>query len=66
MVSQGGLAMTQLAFPLLEGEALEARRQYFLNIYFENIDHHTRIFPGLELGLQALAQQKYSLGHCYQ
>lgn len=62
VVSQGGLAMTQLAFPLLEGEALEARRQHFLNVYFENIDNHTRIFAGLELGLQALAQQNIPWG----
>jgi len=62
VVSQGGLAMTQLAFPLLKGEALEARRQHFLKIYFENIDNHTRIFPGLELGLQTLAQQNIPWG----
>ena len=62
VVSQGGLAMTQLAFPLLEGEALEERRQHFLNVYFENIDNHTQIFPGLSAGLQTLAQQNIPWG----
>ncbi len=62
VVSQGGLAMTQLAFPLLEGDALEERRQYFLNVYFENIDNHTQIFPGLDSGLQVLAQHNIPWG----
>ena len=62
VVSQGGLAMTQLAFPLLKGEVLEERRQHFLKIYFENIDNHTQIFPGLASGLQTLAQQNIPWG----
>lgn len=61
-VSQGGLAMTQLAFPHLQDEALEARRQRFLEIYFDNITHHTRLFPGLEQGLETLAQRKIPWG----
>ncbi|MBN2864467.1 MAG: HAD-IA family hydrolase [Thiotrichales bacterium] len=62
VVSQGGLAMTQLGFPDLSGEALEAKRQYFLNIYFENIANHTQIFPGLESGLQTLADKNIPWG----
>lgn len=61
-VSQGGLAMTQLAFPGLEGEELEARRQFFLDVYFKNIDHHTRVFPGLEVGLAEIAQKNLNWG----
>ncbi|WP_319379626.1 HAD-IA family hydrolase [Thiomicrorhabdus sp.] len=61
-VSQGGLAMTKLAFPQLDGEELEQRRQHFLKIYFDNIDRHTRLFPGLETGMQALAQKSIPWG----
>lgn len=61
-VSQGGLAMTQLAFPDLSGDELEEKRQYFLDVYFNNIDHHTRIFPGLESGLEAIKQQNIPWG----
>lgn len=62
VVSQGGLAMTQLAFPALTGEALEQRKQYFLQLYFDNIAHHTQVFPGLECGLQALADKNIPWG----
>jgi len=54
-VSKGGLAMTQLAFPNLQGDELEERKHVFLNHYFENIDRHTQIFAGLTAGLDALA-----------
>ena len=62
VVSQGGLAMTQLAFPGLKGEALEERRAHFLKVYFDNIDHHTALFPGLEAGLQTLADKNIPWG----
>lgn len=62
VVSQGGLAMTQLGFPELCGEELEEKRQHFLKIYFDNIAHHTQIFPGLESGLQALADHNIPWG----
>ena len=62
VVSQGGLAMTQLAFPDLSGDALESKRQHFLSIYSENIANHTQIFPGLETGLQALADKNIPWG----
>ncbi|WP_081696297.1 HAD family hydrolase [Thiomicrorhabdus sp. Kp2] len=61
-VSKGGLAMTQLAFPGIEGEELESRRQIFLKHYFENINHHTQIFPGLVAGLDALAAKNIPWG----
>lgn len=61
-VSQGGLAMTQLAFTTLEGEELEIRRQHFLKVYFDNIARHTQLFPGLEGALQALANQNLPWG----
>ncbi|MCF6253784.1 MAG: HAD-IA family hydrolase [Thiomicrorhabdus sp.] len=62
IVSQGGQAMTQLAFPTLSGEALEIRKQHFLNVYFEHIDHHTQLFPGLESGLKTLAKKQIPWG----
>ena len=62
VVSQGGLAMTQLAFPELEGDALEEKRQYFLDVYFNNIANHTRLFPGLEKGLELLAEHNLTWG----
>lgn len=62
VVSQGGLAMTQLGFPALTGQELEEKRQHFLSVYFENIAHHTQIFPGLQQGLQALADKNIPWG----
>lgn len=61
-VSQGGMAMTELAFPGLEGEALEAKRRYFLDVYFDHIDVHTRLFPGLAEGLNCLAERQRPWG----
>lgn len=61
-VSKGGLAMTQLAFPTLQGDGLDARRQVFLKHYLENINHHTQVFPGLSSGLNALATKNIPWG----
>lgn len=61
-VSQGGLAMTQLAFPDLKNDELEEKRQHFLNVYFDNIAHHTQVFPGLEPGLEEIARKKIPWG----
>ena len=62
VVSQGGLAMTKLGFPELTGDALEEKRQHFLNVYFDNIAHHTEVFPGLQPGLKSLAEQEIPWG----
>ncbi len=61
-VSQGGLAVTKLGFPGLEGEALQEKREFFLDVYFNNIARHTSVFPGLEAGLESLAQQQIPWG----
>ncbi|BCN93343.1 phosphoglycolate phosphatase [Thiomicrorhabdus immobilis] len=61
-VSKGGLAMTQLAFPGFEGEALETRRQTFLAHYMDSINHHTQVFPGLNAGIELLAQKNIPWG----
>lgn len=62
VVSQGGLAMTQLGFPELSGDELEEKRQHFLDVYFQNIAHHTTVFPGLNSGLQSIAKQNLPWG----
>lgn len=56
IVSQGGLAMTQLAFPNLTGEALEEKRKFFLQTYQSHIAEHTDLFPGLVRGMNLLAE----------
>ncbi|QCU90102.1 HAD family hydrolase [Thiomicrorhabdus sediminis] len=61
-VSKGGLAMTKLAFPHLEGDALEEKRQRFLQHYLTDIDTHTQLFPGLLKGLQHLADNNIAWG----
>lgn len=61
-VSQGGLALTQLAFGDLQGEELEQKRQYFLDVYFQNIALHTQLFPGLEMALETLADKEIPWG----
>lgn len=62
VVSQGGLAMTKLGFPHLSDDELEEKRQFFLKIYFDNIAHHTQVFPGLQAGLQNLADKNIPWG----
>jgi phosphoglycolate phosphatase len=61
-VSSGGLAMTQLAFPELEGDALLAKRDEFIHIYHENIALHTQLFPTLEAGLGILEKSNIPWG----
>jgi len=61
-VSKGGLSMTQLAFPDVEGDALEERRQCFLKHYFNNINHHTQLFPGLHNVVELLADKNIPWG----
>ncbi|NPA71265.1 MAG: HAD-IA family hydrolase [Gammaproteobacteria bacterium] len=62
VVSQGGLAMVKLAFPEANETEIEVRRTHFLAIYFDNINRHTGIFPGLEEGLIHLAQRNIPWG----
>ncbi len=58
VISEGGKAMIKLAFPQANDQELEIRKEYFLQIYSENIAKHTVIFKGLETGLQTLADKK--------
>lgn len=61
-VSQGGLAVTKLAFGDLKEDELEEKRQFFLDVYFNHIALHTDLFPGLHSGLEYLAQQQIPWG----
>jgi len=57
VVSHGGIALIRLGFGLEPGRSgFEERRQYLLKIYQENICRETRLFPGMEAVLTALAQ----------
>lgn len=62
VVSQGGLAMTKLAFPNASDDEIEERKAHFLEVYFQHISRHTGLFPGLQLGMQQLAEQNTPWG----
>ncbi len=62
VVSQGGLAMTQLAFPNASTKEIAIRKKYFLEVYYENINHHTQLFPGLEKAMNSLAKHQVPWG----
>ncbi|SFR49791.1 HAD family hydrolase [Thiomicrospira sp. ALE5] len=55
-VSQGGAAVTALAFNPNDIEAFEQHRQAFLDLYKQHIHLHTQVFPGLLAGLVHLAE----------
>lgn len=57
-VSQGGAAVTRLAFPDNDDADFEDKRRRFLSIYKQNIALHTQLFPGLQAGLVYLAEKK--------
>ncbi|WP_019896329.1 HAD family hydrolase [Hydrogenovibrio halophilus] len=61
-VSQGGLAMTELAFPNLSDAEIQERREHFLDVYHRHIACHTQLFPGLEAGLKHLADKRVPWG----
>jgi phosphoglycolate phosphatase len=61
-VSQGGAALTRLAFPNASESEFDVIRRRFLTIYRENIALHTRVFPGLESGMQHLAERSIPWG----
>lgn len=62
VVSQGGLAMVKLAFPNATETEIEQRKSFFLEVYFDNIDRHTQLFPGLESGMAFLAESDIPWG----
>ncbi|MXU66528.1 HAD-IA family hydrolase [Oceanomicrobium pacificus] len=64
----GGRAMLRKGYQILHGTAQEADvdRHYpgLLAFYGENIDRHTRLYPGVEACLDDLAQAGWRLGVC--
>ena len=57
-VSQGGLALTRLAFAAARDEdEIEPLRQRFLRLYLARIAVHSRLFDGFEPLLSSLEQQ---------
>ena len=62
-VSQGGLALTRLAFADHRGEEeIEPLRQRFLQLYRNAIAVHSRLFDGFEDLLASLEQQRIPWG----
>lgn len=62
VVSQGGLAMIQLAFPNATDKEIDERKEYFLEVYFEHISLHTQLFPGLEKAMNLIAKNQTPWG----
>jgi phosphoglycolate phosphatase len=62
IISEGGQAMVELAFPTLSANEITIRKDFFLKTYSENIAKHTELFSGLEDGLQALADKNIPWG----
>lgn len=61
-VSQGGAAVTALAFDPADTETFEQRRVEFLGAYKDHIALHTQLFPGLLPGLVHLAENNIPWG----
>ena len=54
VVSHGAMRLVRLGFPSAEGDAFEALRLRFLELYAANLAVGTRLFPGFEAVLDAL------------
>ncbi|MBV1868661.1 MAG: HAD hydrolase-like protein [Marinosulfonomonas sp.] len=64
----GGRAMLQLGFERAGvthvPEKIEQNYEVFLNAYGENIDVHTRLYPGADSAIEALGNAGYAVGVC--
>ena len=64
----GARAMLRLGFSRLEAplgeEAVDADYGYFLEVYGENIDRETRLYPGAEAAVEALLAEGLKVGIC--
>jgi phosphoglycolate phosphatase len=64
----GGRAMLRLGFSRLEvplgEEAVDADYGYLLEVYGENIDRETRLYPGAEAAVEALLAEGLKVGIC--
>lgn len=63
VVSHGGIALIELGFGLVPGDAgFDERRQHLLDIYRDNLTRETRLFPGMESVLEQLEQSGRNWG----
>lgn len=63
VVSHGARALVELGFQLSDTDPAYAKiRQELLDVYAENIARHTRLFNGVDILLQALAQRHINWG----
>jgi len=62
IISEGGQAMIELAFPNATEKERMIRKEYFLETYSQNIAKYTQLFTGLEQGLKYLADKNIPWG----
>ena len=62
-VSHGGIAMVREGLHLKENHPdFDERKQQFLNIYKDNIANETRLFPGMDIVIDALDKKNIPWG----
>jgi phosphoglycolate phosphatase len=65
---QGGIAMLRLGFARLgnipDETQMQSHYEYLLEFYFQNIDHHTVLYDGVDECLTELKRRGYALGIC--
>ncbi len=65
---RGGRAMLRLGFERLNGQVdeteIDEHFPHLLEFYGNNIDRFTKVYPGVEVALEQLAQDGYGLGVC--
>jgi N-acetyl-D-muramate 6-phosphate phosphatase len=61
-VSHGAARMVKVGFPGVDAELLPRLQQRFLDIYRGALSHETRLFPGMEAVLDALADWRIKAG----
>ena len=62
VVSHGAMRLVALGFPGVAGEAFEALRLRFLDIYAANLSVGTRLFPGFDAVLETLESRDLPWG----
>jgi len=62
VISGGASAMVSYAFPEASHEDLIKIKETFLDFYTKNIARHTQVYPGLNEGLERLAEQNIPWG----
>ena len=64
----GGRAMLRLGFSRLvdvvDEDMVDAEFSYFIDVYAENIDRETRLYPGAQAAVEALVEGGLNVGIC--